>query len=483
MNTLYWHDYETWGTNPAIDRPSQFAGVRTDENLEIIGEPLMIYCRPAEDILPQPHACLVTGISPQKCESEGLTEAEFIAAILRELGRPGTCGVGYNSIRFDDEVTRYTAWRNFHDPYEREWAEGNSRWDLIDLVRTCYALRPDGIEWPVTEDGKPSFRLEHLTEANGLTHAKAHDAFSDVEATIALARLIKKKQPALYAHLFELRAKAKLFATLDWSARKPLLHISSMFSALHGCAGLVLPLAPHPTNKNAIIVVDLSAPPDDLIRLDAQAVAARVFTRAEDLGDGESRIPLKQVHLNKCPVLLPPSALTQAQAARLKIDLDACEHHWRQLLRHDLADKVRDAMSANPPPPREDPEQQLYGGFTPRKDKPVMAAVRNATTAELTDGRFMFEDPRLQEMLWRYKARNYPETLTPAQRAQWFEFCQRRLGEGEPGVLSVSQLFALLEEIDANETLDKDKKIILQQLYRYGRDLARKYQLGKKCQW
>ena len=197
MNTLYWHDYETFGADPARDRPVQFAGIRTDQDLKPIGKPLVVYCRPAPDFLPHPQACLITGITPQQALERGLCEAEFIQRIHAELSRSYTCGVGYNSIRFDDEITRYTLYRNFYDAYGREWQHGNSRWDLIDVVRMCYALRPEGINWPLRDTGAPSFKLEDLTVANGIGHQHAHDALADVEATIALARLIKQPPAAL----------------------------------------------------------------------------------------------------------------------------------------------------------------------------------------------------------------------------------------------------------------------------------------------
>ena len=203
--TLYWHDYETFGVDARRDRPAQFAGLRTDEELNEIGEPLNIYCKPALDVLPHPEACLITGITPQLADARGVLEPEFIARIHAEFAQPGTCGVGYNSLRFDDEVTRHTLYRNFYDPYAREWQNGNSRWDLIDLVRMTYALRPEGIEWPLKDDGKPSFRLENLATANNIGHESAHDALSDVRATIGVARLIRNRQPRLYDWLFQLR--------------------------------------------------------------------------------------------------------------------------------------------------------------------------------------------------------------------------------------------------------------------------------------
>ncbi len=215
MQTFYWHDYETWGAKPSVDRPSQFAGIRTDLDFNVIGEPLVMYCQPPADLLPSPEACLITGITPQQAQAEGLPEYQFIAKIHAELSQPDTCALGFNSIRFDDEVTRYTLYRNFYDAYEREWKNGNSRWDIIDMVRACRTLRPEGIEWPNRDDGLPSFKLTDLTAANGIAHEHAHDALSDVYATIAVAKLVKQKQPKLFNYLFKLRVKREVSALLN----------------------------------------------------------------------------------------------------------------------------------------------------------------------------------------------------------------------------------------------------------------------------
>ncbi|HET6632780.1 MAG TPA: exodeoxyribonuclease I, partial [Rhodanobacteraceae bacterium] len=281
--TFFWHDYETTGTDPARDRPLQFAGIRTDAELNPVGEPVSLLCRPPRDSLPQPRACLVTGITPQRAEAEGVGEVEFAATVQACLGTPGTCGVGFNSLRFDDAFTRNLLYRNFHDPYEREWRNGNSRWDLIDLARLCHALRPEGIEWPRRDDGSPSFRLEHLAAANRLEQRRAHDALSDVEATLALARLLRQRQPRLWAWYLSLRAKSKAAALLDWLHMTPLLHVSSRYPAERRCMGMIAPLAPHPLRPNEVIVVELSAPPDALLQLDAEAIADRVFTPRLDL--------------------------------------------------------------------------------------------------------------------------------------------------------------------------------------------------------
>jgi exodeoxyribonuclease-1 len=432
-NTLYWHDYETWGEIPAVDRPAQFAGIRTDEELNILGEPLMIYCQPAADALPKPEACLITGLLPQVAQAKGLPEYEFISVIHRELARPGTCGVGYNSIRFDDEVTRYTLYRNFYDPYEREWRNGNSRWDIIDMVRMTRALRPEGIEWPNYDDGRPCFKLEMLSQANNLKHEAAHDALSDVYATIAVAKLIKTRQPKLYDYAYRLRDKRFAASMIDIDASKPLLHISSRFSSENGNAALIVPLAMHPTNKNSVITYNLSADPHGLLSLPVEELQQRLFTRTEDLPEGVERLALKEVHMNKTPMLLPAAMLDDATAQRLNIDKQRCEAHWQILRnltlseRELLLQRLHQLYSAQSFAEKTDPEQQLYSGFFDEQDKRLMARVRIADPATLATGEFPFRDKRLPEMLFRYRARNFPASLSDAEQQRWRDFCRWRL--------------------------------------------------------
>lgn len=471
MNSLYWHDYETWGANPAQDRPAQFAGIRTDEALNIIGEPLMIYAKPTEDLLPHPEACLITGITPQRAQAEGVSEPEFIARIHQEFIQPGTCGVGYNSLRFDDEVTRYTLFRNFFDPYEREWKNGNSRWDIIDVVRMTYALRPEGIQWPTHPDGAPSFKLEDLAAANGLQHESAHDALSDVYATIALAKRIRECQPRLYDYAYSLRLKQTVQAQFDWIHKKPLLHTSSRFPAAQGCTALIMPLAPHPVNKNAVIVYNLAVDPAPLLELSAEDIAARVFVSEADLPDGAARIPLKLVHANKSPMLAPLSMLTEPVAARLNIDRALCEKHWQLLKDADLNTKLREVFAQREFPPTSDPEQQLYNGFIPNEDRALMARVRESAPEQLVN--IQFKDARLNSILQRYRARHFPNTLTEEEALWWQEYCYERITNPEAGASIVLDDFiealALLRE--RPEARERDQHI-LDALEAYGAELV-----------
>ncbi len=473
--TFYWHDYETTGADPSRDRPIQFAGLRTDDQLNVVGEPLVLYARPARDVLPQPQACLVTGISPLEALEKGVPEYRFIARVHEELARPGTCGVGYNSLRFDDEVTRYTLYRNFYDPYAREWQNGNSRWDIIDMVRAANALRPEGIEWPLREDGLPSFRLEHLTAANGIAHEAAHDALSDVRATIALARLVRERQPRLYDYVVRTRDKQSALEQLDIAAMKPVLHVSGMFGAARYHTALIVPLAMHPVNRNEVICYDLNVDPAPLFDLQPEALRDLLYTRGEELPEGVERPGIKSVHVNKCPVLVTAKMADAATAERLGLDGERCRRHlatlrgFRERRPKALEEKLQAVFRESRFPPESDPDRMLYGGFFPAADRPLMDRVRDSSPQQLAGESFPFEDPRLPELLFRYRARNFPETLSPEESERWEAFRYRRLTDPEAGA-SIC-LEAYQEEIEAllgGGGLTARQQALMQELLAYG---------------
>jgi exodeoxyribonuclease-1 len=477
--TFYWHDYETFGADPSRDRPVQFAGLRTDHELNPVGEPLVLFARPADDVLPHPQACLVTGISPQQALAEGVPESEFITRVHRELAEPGTCGAGYNSLRFDDEVTRYTLYRNFYDPYAREWQNGNSRWDIIDLVRTANALRPEGIEWPLREDGLPSFRLEDLTAANGISHEAAHDALSDVHATIALARLVRQRQPRLYDYVLQHRDKQSAQALLDLDTMKPVLHVSGMFGAARHNIALIAPLAVHPVNRNEIICYDLSVDPAPLLELEPEALAQWLFSRADQLPPGVERPGLKSVHINRCPVLVTAKMADPATAERLGISGQRCREHLAALRAMRAADskgftaRIQSIVTGRSFAPVTDPDRMLYsGGFFSAHDRRLMDTVSTSSPQELASASFPFEDPRLEEMLFRYRARNYPASLDAQERARWEEYRFARLTEPDGGgSICMEDYQAMIEQLLESGELSPDQQQLMQQLQDYGDSL------------
>ncbi|MFT7306980.1 MAG: exodeoxyribonuclease-1, partial [Candidatus Azotimanducaceae bacterium] len=360
--TLLWYDFETSGTDPGYDRVLQFASVRTNLDLEPIGEPLNLYCNPGEDVIPDPEAMRVTGLKMSQIQEQGLNEAEFAKRIHEAFSQPKTCVLGFNSIRFDDEFTRYLLYRNFFDPYAREWQAGNSRWDVIDLFRMASALRPEGFNWPVGEKGSPSFRLEHLTAANQISHTGAHDAVADVMATIGVARKLREVQPKLFQYLFNLRRKKAVLDQLYPLGKQALVHVSSMYPAAQHCIAVVLPLTQHPTNPNGIICYDLAEDPAPLIELGPDELHRRIFSKKDELGENEPRIPLKTIHVNRAPAIAPLGTLVGREQT-LGIDLARCEANRLKLQKSSgIVEKIGGAFSKMAYAPIEDPDQMLYQG-------------------------------------------------------------------------------------------------------------------------
>jgi exodeoxyribonuclease I len=470
--SFLWHDYETFGADPRRDRPAQFAAIRTDAEFHEIGEPVEWFCKPADDFLPHPQACLITGITPQQARRRGLPEAEFAGRIEALMREPGTCSLGYNSLRFDDEVGRHLFYRNLLDPYAREWQNGNSRWDLIDVVRAFHALRPEGIEWPLRDDGAPSFKLEALTAANGIEHAGAHDALADVRATIALARLLRERNARLFDHLLAFRGKRQVARLLDVPGHKPLLHVSRRYPASRGCSALVMPLAEHPTNPNGVIVFDLSMDPAPLLDLDAEQIRRRVFVSNDDLSEGEERIPLKVIHINKCPVLFPPAALKDVAGPRqgeygqiverLGLDLAACRTHWKRLNeRPEVIARVAEVFGEPPPEGPADPDLMLYaGGFFSPADRQQMQRVRESDPWDLVGARFAFQDPRLEEMLFRYRARSYPETLEGEELGEWEAFRWARMNDPALSSLTLKGFAREIERLNGVALDERDRQLL-----------------------
>jgi exodeoxyribonuclease-1 len=468
--SFLWHDYETFGANPMADRPAQFAAQRTDAKLDPVGDPVVWYCAPADDVLPHPMACLVTGITPQEAKSKGVVEAEFARRVNEEMMEPGTCTAGYNSIRFDDVISRNLFYRNLRDPYAREYKNGNSRWDLIDLARMCYALRPQGIRWPMHEPGKPSFRLEDLTRENGIAHEGAHDALADVRATIGLARLIRHAQPRLFDWALGLRSKQETAKLLDPAAPKPVLHTSARIPATRGCTTLVLPLALDPSNPKCVYAIDLDADPGPLIRESAEMIRDLVFTPADDMPEEFERLPLKKIHLNHVPMLAPAATLKDVDTDRIQMNPERCMEHARQLLSAlpQVREKVIEvyATESDRFEDSSDPDRMIYsGGFIPQADRRLLEKVLALTPQDLRGHLWSFQDKRLPLMLFRYRARNFPETLNLEETRIWEkDRCARLIETEDPDYFTLARFESVVKALRQEKKDEPEALRILDQL-------------------
>lgn len=458
--SIFWYDLESFGRNPRRDRVSQFGGVRTDLELNRIEEPVKLYCRPADDFLPSPESCLITGITPQVAQANGVSEAEFIARINELFSRPNTCVVGYNNIRFDDELIRQLLYRSFFPPYDRESKNGNSRWDIIDVVRLCAATRPEGIEWPKHKDGSVRFGLSALCEANGIEHEDVHDALSDALATLDLARLIRDRQPKLFDYAFGLRDRRKVRPLLDCYSKKAVLHVSSRYLSSSGCLAPIVPLRPHPARKkNSIIVYDLREDPETWMDLPVESIRERIFTPRDRMPEGVARIPLTVIGVNKCPILAPLSALGEERGALYGVDREKIRRHRDALLSHpEVDEKIAEAYGVRQQPARAapDPDFMLYSGFFSDKDIERMDTIRSSKADDLKRLDLPFEDERLPEMLFRYRARNFNSTLSPEERAEWDRFRAGRVEDPEKVEAFQRELRGARERADEEQAAQLD---------------------------
>jgi len=468
------YDLETFGQDPRRSRIAQFAAVRTDAQLQIVGEPHNVLVQPSDDVLPMPQATLVTGLTPQKVYAQGVSEAAAFSQIQQWMMVPNTCILGYNSVRFDDEFIRHGLFRNFYDPYAREWRGGNSRHDLLDMLRLMHALRPDGLHWPQREDGFTSFKLEHLAAANQVQHAPAHDALSDVYATLGLARLLRQAQPRLWDYALKLRDKRFVSNLLDVQAMEPVLHVSMRYPASRHCAALVLPLAYHPQIKNRVIVFDLNADIQPLVELPADLLAQRLYTPREQATEDQAPIALKEVHLNRAPALVAFKHLRAPDFQRLAIDPDHIRANAARLrqIAPVVIEKIRQIFTDTRPTTTADVDGSLYEGFVSGGDKTRVQHVASAQPETLAALQNSFKDPRLPELLFRYRARNYRHTLSPVEIQRWNAYRRHRLLESSGlSEYSLADYFAEITRLRSEYVADQRAQSLLNELEQWGHHL------------
>ncbi len=469
--SFFYYDLETTGINPRDARIMQFAGQRTDMNMNPIGDPVNILIKITDEVVPEPDAIMITGITPQATIADGITEAEFLKLFYDEIATPGTTFVGYNSVRFDDEFMRYLNYRNFYDAYEWQYQDGKSRWDLLDVVRMTRALRPDGIEWPVDDKGQPTNRLELLTVANGIEHTSAHDALSDVYAVIAIAKLIQTKQPKLFSYLLKMRGKKEVDQLVGGG--EPFLYSSGKYASEFQKTSPVVAVAKHPKRQGSL-VFDLRNDPDEFMKLTVPELVEAWRRRRDEPG---LRLPVKTLQYNKCPAVAPLGVLDADSAKRLQIDLENVQKNLTKLRVANFGPKLLEALDVLEKTQElkyineeKEVDAQLYDGFFGDQDRTKMRVVRVADASGLADLDMTFKDGRLKQLLPLYKARNFRNSLSAEERAAWEKFREDRLLGGKD-TSRLAKFFNRLAELAKEPDLSADKRFLLEELQLYGQSI------------
>ncbi len=468
--TFYFYDLETSSGSPRTGRIMQFAGQRTDEHLKPIGEPDNILIKLSNEVLPEPDAILVHGITPQKTLEEGITEAEFVKYFQQKVSLPNTIFVGYNNIRFDDEFMRLICYRTFFDPYQWHWKDGRSRWDLLDPMRMMRALRPEGLRWPDI-DGKPTVKLGLMAKENGFLHDKAHDALSDVQALIQLAVAFKKSQPKLYSYLLETRDKKKVANLVLGSA--PYVYCSGKYKSEYQKTSVVQTLFKHP-RIDAAIVYDLREDPEKWFKKSTAELVEHWQVR---YGDEMEQLPVKTIKFNKCPAVAPLGVLDKESKKRILIDMKQIEENRQKLVANvefnenlqkalDIIEKAQQTSFAL----NDSVDEQLYDGFWGDNDQAELTKVRDTEPENLGELRKSLKNKRIREMVPLYKARNFPGSLNADEREEWEKYRHNLLIEG--GEKSrFSKFYMRLQEILKTNSLSKNDEFLLTELQLYAESI------------
>jgi exodeoxyribonuclease-1 len=466
--TFYWYDLETSGTDPRWDRIVQFAGLRTDADLNEVGDDVCTYVALPDDVLPNPDSTRVTGITPSRSRAEGISEWQAMSRINALFSTAGTCVAGYNSLRFDDEFVRHGLYRTLMDPYAREWQNGNSRWDIIDLVRAAGALRRDGIEWPRDEQGLPVYRLESLTVANGIEHGQAHDALSDVRATVALARLIKRCQPKLFDYYLGCRNKKRVRALLEPYGARLCVHVSGMYPRERFGTAPVMSVCRHPTNSNAIVVADLSRDVEALLQWSEDEIRDALFKA----GNAE-RPPLKEVRINRCPFVAGIEVLDEENWSRLGFDRKLIAERQRRLNKPGIAQKLMRVFARGQRPAADDVEAALYDGFLGDADRSRCEDLQRSLSAGAWHD-LDYTDKRLVTLAARLKARSFWPLMSAGERADWQAFVRDKLIAVEAPWWSLPRFRRRIQELEAEQG---DSDPLLEELSAHAARLERDYGL------
>lgn len=456
--TFFFYDLETSGLSGQRDRIMQFAGQRTDMELNAVGDPINVLVVLNDDTLPSPEALFVTGITPQQTVSDGYTESQFARLLLEDVFTDDTITVGFNNIRFDDEFIRHLMWRNFRDPYEWSWRDGRSRWDMLDVVRMTRALRPDGIRWPEV-DGKATNRLELITKENSIDHFKAHDALSDVVALIAVTSLIKQKQPQLYEYLLKMREKNEVKKLVNLDNKQPFVYTSGRYDGEYHKTTVAFPLTAG--NNGNVVVYDLRVDPAQFIDLDTKNLAKKFYaTWDERQAEGFIGLPVKELQFNRAPAVAPIAVLEKEDGwKRIGLDMETVEKHRTILLSAPhFAENIRSLFESRPEYKKSsDPEGQLYDGFLSDADRLRVQTVAAADERTLADMHPEFQDERLSALLLHYKARNFPRSMSADESIAWEKWRLGRIQDQLPGFMKSMERLS-------RQTLTDEQQFILQEL-------------------
>ncbi|CAL4324385.1 exodeoxyribonuclease I [Buchnera aphidicola] len=456
--SFLFYDYETFGLHPALDKPAQFACIRTDSDFNVIQKPIVLYCYPPNDYLPNIQSVLTTHISPIHAYKIGMNEFFFSKKIFDIFNVCNTCIVGYNNIQFDDEVTRNIFYRNLLDSYSWCWKQNNSRWDVIKIILACYVLSPNNFEWPKNDFGNISFKLQDLTNVNNITHTNKHDALSDVYATVYLIKLIKKKKPELLNFLFKYRVKNNIKNLIDIQNRIPIIYISNIFGRLRNYTSCIIPIFWNMQNSNMLVFFDLYYNIEDLIEY-----MKHIANNNIDIYQLR-KVGINFLYINRCPVLIPINFFSIKKLSCLGINSNIVLKKICLLYKNILLIEKINIFFTNFKYNYNNTNVDLgiYNNFFSQKDHYLMKVIHNTEINKLNKKKFFFYDNRLKELFFRLRARNFPEILNIFEKKKWLLYRFKKFNRNY-----INDYLMYLNKISLKYRYNNEKTFLLQEIKKY----------------
>ena len=455
------YDTETTGTQTAFDQILQFAAIWTDEEFNVL-ERFNIRCQLLPHIVPAPGALRVTGVTPAMLTDPTMpSHYQAIRQIRAQLlaWSPATF-IGFNSLDFDEVLLRQALFQTLHPAYLTN-TDGNRRSDVMRIAHAASIFAPENIDVPTDDRGRETFRLDRLAPANGFNHEGAHEAMADVEATMHMARLIRKRDPAIWAALD--RATTK-------SAVKNLVTEQSVFTLTERYFGrtyswLVTPCGQNPEYDAQLAVFDLYYDPEDYRQLSTEDLVDVLSTRPKVIRSLRTNaqpiiMPAEDAPQNVKALAIPPDELTR-RIAVIQADKDFRE-------RVGLAQALRFADET----PSPYAEARIYDGFPSNSDQTLMAQFHDEEWTNRVGLADRIEDDRVQEFARRLIYFERPDLLSPQKRSELDAWRTARLLGDNQDVPWMTVQKALQETDDLLQNAADDDAALLSEVRDFLHTLA-----------
>ncbi|MDA8561631.1 exonuclease domain-containing protein [Gammaproteobacteria bacterium] len=458
MQTFLFYDIESTGLNKSFDQVLQFAGIRTDKDLnEIERYELKVKLNP--DIIPSPFATITHRISV-KNNQDNISEYEAIKKIHSWINQPNTKSLGYNTLGFDDEFLRFSFFKNLLPPYSHQYANNCGRLDLYPMTAMYYLFKNEILNWPKIEN-KISLKLEQLNNANNLAKGQAHDAMVDVEATLKLAREFKKESK-MWDYLIGFFNKNEDIARSNLLKNSPALYFNGYLGHDNNFQCPVIFLGQHKYYKNQSIWLRLDS--TKLIETTQETIQNTTQIIRKKPGEPGFLLPIKKRYLNY---------LTKER-------LDQTEINELWLKNNSETLKAIASYHTNfiyPTYQNVDIDSSLYlNGFKNSNEEKFCRDFHKAPDKEKTKIIDKAPNQNLKKQAIRILGRNFPENLSQAQLKEFNIYLKdiNPLNEIDTIIdfqnnkkLTIDKALQQIIEIKAEIKLDSEQHVLLNELEDY----------------